>query len=459
MTKSIDLNGPLPAISPLDGRYSQKTAPLKEFVSEYALIKTRVEIEVKYLLHLSKNTVVRNLKLSEKKKLESLYKNFTLQDAKDVKDIEKETRHDVKAVEKFIRVKTTNSSLRDLQEFIHFGLTSEDINNISYRLMFMRAMNYVIKPELRLVLKSLGKMADANADLPILARTHGQRAVPTTLGKELFVFLQRLCLQEEKLEDSLLCGKLNGAVGNYNALFFVYPKKDWIKISEEFLHSLGLSSNLATTQINTYEDITNYMQVLHSINSVLIDFNQDMWRYISDDWFHQKFKKGEVGSSTMPQKVNPIDFENSEGNLGIANAILEFFIRKLPISRLQRDLTDSTVIRNISTVLGYELVALKSLQTGLSRIEVNKDVISKHLHADWSILTEGVQTYLRSIGVSDSYVLVASLSKGKEIREAEWFTWIEGLPIEKKHKEFLLRLTPETYTGLANEIVRYKKKK
>lgn len=437
------------AITPLDGRYRKKIEELSLFFSEYALIKTRIEVEVKYILHLSKYKVIRPISKKEKGILEGLFLAFAPNDAKFVKAIENETRHDVKAVEKFIRGKIEKTSLKDLLEYIHFGLTSEDINNVSYRLMLKRGVNHVIIPEFEQVEKALSQIVNNYSGFPMLARTHGQNAVPTTLGKEIAVFASRLHNEFVFLKKQNLCGKLNGAVGNYNALVFVYPKTDWVKFSEEYISNLGLSPNLMTTQINTYEDVTSYLQIMQRINSIFIDFNQDMWRYISDKWFIQKFKKGEVGSSTMPQKVNPIDFENSEGNLGLANALIEFMVRKLPVSRLQRDLTDSTVMRNIGVIMGYELVALKSLLSGLSRVDVNENEIQKALVRDWSILTEGVQTYLRSIGVSDSYVLVATLSKGKIISEKEWTLWIEKLPIEKKHKDCLRKLTPENYIGIA----------
>lgn len=453
MIKSTQ-GSPLFSISPLDGRYQKKTQPLSEYLSEYALIKTRIEVEIAYLLQLSKYKIIRKITIAEKKKLYELQETFNLQFAEKVKEIESETRHDVKAVERYIRIKLEKTSLNDVIEFVHFGLTSEDINNISYRLMLKRGIEKVILPEYVSLLKSLKELSNKTADVAMLARTHGQSAVPTTLGKEIAVFVSRLEKEIIKIDTSQLTGKLNGAVGNFNALVYVYPKVNWIKFSDDFISQFLLVPNILTTQINTYEDVITIFQSMQRANSVLIDLNQDMWRYISDNWFIQKFKTGEVGSSTMPQKVNPIDFENSEGNLGMANAVIEHFVRKLPISRLQRDLTDSTVIRNIGVVLGYEIVALESLKSGLLRVEVNKKEIEKQLEKDWSILTEGVQTYLRNIGIKDPYVLVAKLTKGKMINKDEWAVWIKELPIEAKHKAYLNKLTPQIYIGLAKEIVK-----
>lgn len=454
MSKKVDIliSSPLLAISSLDGRYHKKTKELEEFVSEFALMKARVEVEVNYLIHLSQKKILRKISKNEKKILVSLFKNFSYKDGEQVKELEEETRHDVKAIERFMRNKLKNTSLKDIIEFLHFGLTSEDTNNIAYRLMLKRGMQGIVIPCLEKIESEIEEIVKKYKSLPMLARTHGQNAVPTTLGKEFAVFLKRINKELTVLKKQNLTGKLNGAVGNFNALHYVYPKIDWVSFSDKFVSSFRLEPNLITTQINTYEDITSYLQTVQRINTILIDFNQDMWRYISDNYFCQKFKKNEVGSSTMPQKVNPIDFENSEGNLGLANSIIEFMVRKLPISRLQRDLTDSTVIRNIGVVLGYELVAAKSLLTGLSRIEVNKNVLTDALLSDWSILTEGVQTYLRSIGVKDPYVLIASLSKGKKISENEWAVWIAGLPIEEAHKTYLKKLTPFSYLGISEKI-------
>ena len=372
----------LTTISPLDGRYHEKTEELSSFFSEYALIKTRVEVESLYLIALSGIGVIRKLSKKEKVFLENFGKNLSLADCEKVKDIENETRHDVKAMEKTFRMMLKRTTLKELTEWIHFGLTSEDINNLSYRLMIKRATKTIMLPALDTIIITLLDRAEKHKALPMLARTHGQNAVPTTVGKELIIFADRLEKQISELSNKKLCGKLSGAVGNFNALQFTYPDVDWISFSQKFIASLDLEPNLFTTQINTYEDVTSYLQNYHRINSILIDFDQDIWRYISDEWFIQVAKKGEIGSSTMPQKVNPIDFENSEGNLGMANTMTEYFARKLPVSRLQRDLSDSTVMRNVGVIFGYSLVAYKSILIGLSRISVNEEKILSTLEKD-----------------------------------------------------------------------------
>lgn len=444
---------PLCAITPLDGRYKSRTDILAKYVSEYALIKTRIEVEAKYLIALSEFKIIRKLAKKEKEKLLKFADNLLFEQIQNVKKLEQQTRHDVKAAERIFRELLSGTSLEDLTEMIHFGLTSEDINNISYRLLFYRATQEVIIPELQSTLDTLVALASKNKSVPMLARTHGQAAVPTTLGKEIAVFVSRLNKQLAILKRQKLTGKLNGAVGNFNALSATFPKVNWIEFSKKFIVSLDLWPNLITTQINTYDDIAEYAQIYQRINSILLDLDQDIWRYISDGWFTQVVKKGEVGSSTMPQKVNPIDFENSEGNLGIANALLEFMARKLMVSRLQRDLSDSTVVRNIGTVLGYCLVGYLSLSTGLSRISPNFKKIEEALVEDWTILTEGVQTILRRAGVKDPYTLVASLVRGAKIQKPEWEIWIKNLPIEDSYKNEIKKLTPKNYIGLAETLV------
>lgn len=442
----------LTSITPLDGRYREKTEELSEYVSECALIKTRIEVEIKYLITLSENKIIRTISKKEKEFLESLINKFSIKDAEKVKEIEKETRHDVKAVERMIRGLIKATTLKDLTEMIHFGLTSEDINNISYRLILKRATDEIILSTLLEIISELCEIAEENKNVVMLARTHGQAALPTTLGKEIVVFAERLNKQFLKLENQDLTGKITGAVGNYNALKLSYPKTDWIKFSEKFISSLGLVPNVITTQINPYDDIAEYFQIYQRINNILIDLNQDIWRYISDGWFSQVVRKGEIGSSTMPQKVNPIDFENSEGNLGMANSLLEFMVRKLSVSRLQRDLSDSTVIRNIGTALGFCLISYKSLSIGLSRITPNAEMISEDLNNDWSILTEAAQTILRKEGVSDPYSMIATLVRGKKIDEKDWKVWVKKLKIDNKTKEELENLTPKKYIGLAKEL-------
>ncbi|MBP9718855.1 MAG: adenylosuccinate lyase [Candidatus Levybacteria bacterium] len=453
MNQSLPLTE-LTTTNPLDGRYREKTLDLVPFVSEYALIKTRMEVEALYLIALSEGRIIRKITKEEEHVLKNFGPSLSLEDCESVKTIERETRHDVKAMERAFRHMLKGTTLEDLTEWIHFGLTSEDVNNLSYRLMIKRATRIVLTPTLNTIITTLTDWAEKYASLPMLARTHGQAAVPTTVGKELMVFANRLQKQTTELSGKKLDGKLSGAVGNFNAVVFTYPDVNWIEFSENFIRSLELEPNLLTTQINTYEDIASYLQNYQRINSILLDFNQDMWRYISDEWFVQTAKKGEVGSSTMPQKVNPIDFENSEGNLGMANTIAEYMARKLPISRLQRDLSDSTVMRNIGVIFGYSMVGYKSILTGLSRISVNEEKITKDLQKDWTILSEGVQTLLRSNGVSDPYSLIATLTRGKHISQNEWKTWVNGLAISDDGKKRLQTLSPQTYIGLATQLTK-----
>lgn len=450
-TKTSLPSSSLTAISPLDGRYQDRTKELQTCVSEYALIRTRFEIEATYLIILSEIGIIRKLTRQEKNRLENFSKEITVEVAEQVKDVEKETRHDVKAMEKVFRSLVKGTSLSDTVEMIHFGLTSEDINNISQRLMLQRASTLCLS-HVSAILDELVKRGEKDKATPMLARTHGQAAVPTTLGKELIVFAQRLHRQISTLPSIPLTGKLNGAVGNYNALVFVYPKINWMRVSEMLLIKLSLISNLVTIQINQYDDMIEYFQAYKRINTILIDFSQDIWRYISDHWFVQVAKKGEVGSSTMPQKVNPIDFENAEGNLTIANTLFDGFSQKLGISRLQRDLSDSTTIRNMGSALAYSLLGYKSIETGLTRIMPNYKKLDEALHEDFSILTEGVQTFLRTTSVEDPYSLIKSLSRGKHITKQEWTTWIKSLPITSKEKSLLQHLSPTSYVGLAKEI-------
>lgn len=442
----------LTALTPLDGRYKFATSILAPYVSEYALIKIRLEIEIKYFMTLSDIGVIRKFSKKEKKLLEMFLQNFALQDAQKVKDIEKKARHDVKSVEIYLREKLKRTTLANTVEMIHFGLTSEDINNIAYRLLLVRATHDITLPLLKQIIDDLTNKADTYKSIAMLARTHGQAAVPTTLGKELIVFATRLNEQINKLSNLKLTGKLNGAVGNYNALSFTHPQVNWLNVSKKFISSLNLTPNLITTQINSYDDVAECFQIYERINSIIIGLDQDIWRYISDQWFMQEVKKDEVGSSTMPQKVNPIDFENSEGNLGLANSIFEHMAQKLLISRMQRDLSDSTVIRNIGTGLGFSYMGYRSLLTGLSRIKPDKSKITEDLEKDWSILTEGLQLLLRKNGVAHSYDMIKQISRGKKMDSAVWSSWIESLPIEDEIKKQLAKLTPTRYIGHAIKL-------
>lgn len=451
MRKQLELSE-LTAISPLDGRYRERTAELAPYVSEFSLIKTRIEIEARYLVALSNVGLVRKLTKAERVKLESFGEQIDLKEAEKVKKIEEETRHDVKAMERVFRTLLSGTSLADVIEMVHFGLTSEDVNNLAYRLMLTRATENVCIPILDTFTTGLIERAEKFKATPMLARTHGQAAVPTTVGKELIVFAARLNREVRKFEGLQLSGKLTGAVGNFNSLQFTSPEIDWIKFSRDFVKKMGFAPNLASTQINPYEDVIEFLQTYQRANSIIVDFDQDMWRYISDDWFVQEVRKGEVGSSTMPQKVNPIDFENSEGNLQMANGVIEALSRKLGVSRLQRDLSDSTSIRNIGTVLAYSTIGYKSAITGLSRVRPNEQKIASDLNRDWAILSEGVQTLLRRVGIEDPYTMVATLTRGEHITQDQWLDWIDRLPISPEQKRQLRELSPETYVGLSVEL-------
>ncbi len=444
----------LTALTPLDGRYRDRVVELAPYFSEQGLIRTRVEVESRYLIALSRVGVVRPFTPSETKQLEEFGPSMPDEQVARVKEIEDVTRHDVKAMEKVFREMLTGSSLEDVIEMIHYGLTSEDVNNLSYRLMIDRARKDVMLPAMDGVVTKVTDMAEEYAEVPVLARTHGQAAVPTTAGKELVNTAMRLHEQRLGVARIELRGKLNGAVGNYNAVEFAHPEIDWQEFSGDFIESLGLVPNDFTTQINPYDDVIELFQAFQRFNGALIDFNQDMWRYISDDWFTQEAKKGEVGSSTMPQKVNPIDFENSEGNLGMANAMMDFFVRKLAVSRLQRDLSDSTVIRNFGPAFGYQLLAYKNSLVGLGKVHLHTEKVTEVLHENWAILTEPVQTLLREAGVPNAYDLVKGLARGEKIGESEWSQWVEQLEVPSEVKGRLLTLHPSTYIGRAVSLTR-----
>lgn len=440
----------LAAISPIDGRYREQVEELSDYSSEFGIIKYRLTIEIKYLLALSKSSVIRKINSSEQKKLAKLLDSFNTDEAQKVKDIEKTTRHDVKAIEYYLKEKLSKTSLTDVLEFIHFGLTTWDINNLSERLMLRDGVNNIVLKNLQTLNNEILNQSKKYKALPMLGRTHGQPAIPTTLGKEFLVFYQRLDKEIKKLQTHKLTGKLNGAIGNYNALNFAYPEINWPKFSKDFVFSFGLGFNQTTNQIAPYEDIIFVFQTLQRINGILLDFNQDMWRYISDNWLVQENKKNEIGSSTMPQKINPIMFENSEGNLIIANSLIEVFINKLPISRLQRDLSGSTVVRNFGLTLAYCLLAYKNSLSGLLRVKANEEKIKEDLNADWSILSEALQIYLKKEGIKSGYEIIKNETRGQKMNKENWLQLINKLPLNKKQQDELKKLSPSTYVGIAN---------
>ncbi|HEX6999281.1 MAG TPA: adenylosuccinate lyase [Gammaproteobacteria bacterium] len=450
---------PLTALSPLDGRYAPKVAPLRPYLSEFALIRYRVLIEVRWLQHLADEPSVPELEplaSPVKDVLNRLVDGFGLDDANHVKALEAETNHDVKAVEYFLRHKLEGLSgvAGNLSAFLHFACTSEDINNLAYALMLRDARQRVLLPAMKALAAELRSEAHRFADVPMLARTHGQAASPTTLGKELANFVYRLQRQAELFAGVRVQGKLNGAVGNFNAHVLAYPEADWRAISQRFLESLGLECTPYTTQIEPHDWLAEYCQALARFNSVAIDLCRDLWGYISLGYFRSRPVTGEVGSSTMPHKVNPIEFENAEGNLGVANALLEFLAGKLPISRWQRDLTDSTVLRNVGVALGHALVALDSCRRGLAKLEADQQRIAADLADRFEVLAEALQTAMRRHGIADAYERLKELTRGREVTRELLHDFIRGLELPEAERERLLALEPPAYTGLAAVLAR-----
>jgi len=446
----------LTALSPLDGRYEKKTAALRRYFSEYGLIRLRVLVEVRWLQALAAHPGIAEVPPfsgAANRFLDDLVTGFSTADARRVKEIEATTNHDVKAVEYFLKEKTkSNSEISKVSEFLHFACTSEDINNLAYALMLKEARASVLLPATDRLIDTIGEMARRHADQPMLARTHGQPASPTTVGKELANVAYRLVRAHEQVAHIELFGKINGAVGNYNAHLVSYPEVDWPAFAKQFVEGLGLSWNAYTTQIEPHDYIAELMQAISRFNTILIDFNRDVWGYISLAYFKQKTVKGEIGSSTMPHKVNPIDFENSEGNLGLANALFHHLAEKLPVSRWQRDLTDSTVLRNLGVGLGYSLLAWDSCQRGLGKLEVNPARLKEDLDANWDVLAEAVQTVMRRYGIPEPYEKLKELTRGKGgITREALHAFINGLDLPKDAKARLLALTPATYTGNAAE--------
>lgn len=449
----------LTAISPLDGRYATKTEPLREYLSEYALIRYRTLVEIRWLQHLANDPDLPEIGTLDQplnEILDQLVDGFTMDDARRVKVLEAETNHDVKAVEYFLREKLdgTSNAATALGPYLHFACTSEDINNLAYALMLTDARQKVLIPSMKTLTKDLQTLAHEFADLPMLARTHGQPASPTTLGKELANFVYRLTQQLERFTAVRVYGKFNGAVGNFNAHVAAYPEADWRGISERFVESLGLNPTTYSTQIEPHDWIAEYVQGLSRFNTVLLDLCQDLWCYVSLGYFRQRAVAGEVGSSTMPHKVNPIEFENAEGNLGLANAILAFLADKLPRSRLQRDLTDSTVLRNLGVGLGHSLIAIESAGRGLGRLEADTQQIAADLEAHVEVLSEAVQTVMRRHGITDAYEQLKALTRGREITVASLEAFIDTLEIPAKERKRLLKLRPADYVGLAAQLAR-----
>jgi len=454
----------LEAVSPIDGRYSGQTKELKDYFSEFALMKYRTKIEIEWVKFLSKKGIVtlngqaKSLDDSQTKLLDDINASFNITSAERIKEIEKVTNHDVKAIEYFVKEKISeNESLGYLKEYVHFSCTSEDINNLSYALMMNDANKLVICPTLTQLVDKIDAIATENANVSMLSRTHGQVASPTTVGKEFANFGYRVSRQLESLENLRFPGKLNGAVGNFNAHIFVYPEYDWPSLSKEFIESLSLEFNPYTTQIEPHDKLANYYSYLSLINTILIGFSRDIWGYISLGYFKQKTKKEEVGSSTMPHKVNPIDFENAEGNLGVANSISQHLLSKLPISRYQRDLSDSTVLRNTGVSLGYSLIAYKSLLKGLGKLEVNKQKLGSDLDDHWEVLAEPIQTVMRRYQVENPYEKLKDMTRGKEIDKQAIQDFIKTIDIPKSEKERLLKLEPKDYIGNAPDMSNFKK--
>ncbi|MDQ7075418.1 MAG: adenylosuccinate lyase [Gammaproteobacteria bacterium] len=443
----------LSAVSPIDGRYGSKTADLREIFSEYGLIRYRVRVEVRWLLALADDvaiTEVPPLSDSARKFWTSIDSNFSLNDAERVKTIEATTNHDVKAVEYFLKEKIKgNAELEAVSEFIHFACTSEDINNLSYALMLADAREQILLPQSQQTIDALTQKAQELAEVPMLARTHGQPASPTTLGKEMANVAYRLQRQRQQMENIEILGKINGAVGNYNAHYSAYPDLDWPAFAQKFVEDLGLAFNPYTTQIEPHDYIAELFDANARLNTILIDISRDIWGYISQGYFKQKTIKGEVGSSTMPHKVNPIDFENAEGNLGLANALFGHLASKLPISRWQRDLTDSTVLRNLGVGVGHSVIAYSSFLRGMSKLEVNHTVLAADLENNWEVLAEPIQTVMRRYGVENPYEKLKEMTRGQRVDAAAMSAFVESLDIPAAAKVELQKLTPANYIGNA----------
>ena len=442
----------LTAISPIDGRYRKTTESLADYFSEFGLIKYRVLVEIEYFIALSEFGLPQlpNLDLVQKESLRDIYKNFSINDALKIKEIEKTTNHDVKAVEYFIKEKLETLSLSKHAEFVHFGLTSQDINNTSIPLSLKEASTNQLFPAIIEIIKKISNLSTEWKNISLLARTHGQPASPTKLGKEFYVFVERLQKQFEILKNVPFSAKFGGASGNFNAHHLAYPDKNWIDFGNSFVNkTLGLDRSQFTTQIEHYDNLGAYCDALKRINTILIDFNRDVWSYVSMNYFKQKLKDGEIGSSAMPHKVNPIDFENAEGNLGIANALFEHLSAKLPISRLQRDLTDSTVLRNLGTPLAHSILSYNSIIKGLNKLILNETALKQDLENNWAVVAEAIQTILRREGYPKPYESLKELTRtNSQITQNTITEFIKGLKVSDSIKKELLNITPHNYTGI-----------
>jgi adenylosuccinate lyase len=447
----MNLN-PLTAISSIDGRYASKTSPLMAYFSEYALIRYRMRVEIEYFIALCELPLpqLSSVKIGKFEEIRSIEKKFTEADAQSIKEIEKTTNHDVKAVEYFLKDKFFAIGLESVSEFIHFGLTSQDINNTAVPMMYRDGINQVVLPALMQVRENIERRSKEWGSVPMLAKTHGQPASPTRLGKEFEVFVSRLSSQIALLKSIPFAAKFGGATGNMNAHHVAFPEIDWNKFANELVSkNLGLSRSYPTTQIEHYDHFAAHFDGLKRINTILLDFSKDIWQYVSMNYFKQKIKAGEVGSSAMPHKVNPIDFENAEGNLGIANALLEHLSAKLPVSRLQRDLTDSTVLRVIGVPLAHMLIAFLSLEKGIEKLELNQVAIEKDLEDNWAVVAEGIQTVLRREGFPKPYEALKALTRTHDkITENSIGVFIDSLEVSQEVKEELKKITPFNYTGL-----------
>ena len=442
------------AVSPLDGRYGSKVEDLRGIFSEYGLVKRRVQVECAWLAALCANPALPEcpaLSAVEASLLEGIANDFSVADAQRVKDIEKTTNHDVKAVEYFIKEKIKGTSLEARGEFVHFSCTSEDINNMSHALMLRDGLK-VLRAAQNEVTDKIAECAHQFAAVPMLAHTHGQPASPTTLGKELAVVVARLRRQQDEIDRIVLPAKMNGAVGNFNAHLSAYPDVDWEALARGVIEGFGLRQNRLTIQIEPHDGMAELFDAIQRWNTILLDFDRDIWTYVSMGYFKQRTIKGEIGSSTMPHKVNPIDFENSEGNLGLANAMFAFLARKLPISRMQRDLTDSTVLRNMGVGFGYSLVAVKSTAKGLGKLELNADRLADDLDHNWEVLAEPIQTVMRKVGMANPYERLKELTRGRRVTAEIMKEFVEGLELPAEDKERLLKMTPASYVGMAEKL-------